>query len=668
MMRARRRGQSLVVTALIMLILVLAVFFTFTVGERVRQKTTAQAAADAAAYSNAVIEARAFNFYAFSNRAMVSHAVAMTSVMAHQSYLSFYEDSLITTALMYEQVAARLRASCGGSGVCASCGRANVCQAATRATEVASLYAFSMPERAGRVLDSNPYLGSATPGFVWVERGGAPVKVPISGRPAVPPPGRIGWQCEADKDCSFDLRGPRGALWFHDQYHAKRDGNWCGILNDAVRDELTKIQLLRAHQLDVNDEVLALLGDTAVGQIDVADMRAHLPQSGQGGRSPDGDEGPSPELADLSTDYQLRSSIPTSLADQLVARFDAKLDVVPASQTRTRQAYAKAVFDQHRGNFAHKDYDQVLYSTRYPNWVVQRTNGVLNDANWQKLEKLANVLAGPDRVETIIRNAGNAGAVGEPVIQAGPDRDENSPWEGNTAYLLPLPSANAGVKLAELLHDDTAIPSLVSLGAEDHGDVTARYTLGGCGCPVPAGYALEPGRSALFNAGGAGITTSATDLGGFHSWHGHAARVGSHAIGSGRELPLIDYAAIGHMRFKPDLSDELLAMPRIITEVRREKRTDPRPWDFDVSGAFAIGGRVQSEGRADTGRVAAAAGALVYFHPPDDGPGPGAKEPPNFWSPFWRAKLHPLRADDLSAVDPDVRTIRSQVPLREMAP
>jgi hypothetical protein len=39
--------------------------------------------------------------------------------------------------------------------------------------------------------------------------------------------------------------------------------------------------------------------------------------------------------------------------------------------------------------------------------------------------------------------------------------------------------------------------------------------------------------------------------------------------------------------------------------------------------------------------MAALGGALVYYHKPqksDD----NWREPPSFWNPFWRAKLHPI--------------------------
>lgn len=73
------RGQNLVLLALTMLFLVLMVTMTLGLGLRIRQKHELQNLADAAAYSNAVVEARAFNNAALINRLEVSHWVAMAA-------------------------------------------------------------------------------------------------------------------------------------------------------------------------------------------------------------------------------------------------------------------------------------------------------------------------------------------------------------------------------------------------------------------------------------------------------------------------------------------------------------------------------------------------------------------------------------------------------------
>lgn len=92
MTRALRRGcahpegQALVMACLMMLVLSIALITTVNIGHGVHERIRLQNTADAAAYSTAAMEARAFNFYAFTNRTQVSHYV---SAMMWQSLDSF---------------------------------------------------------------------------------------------------------------------------------------------------------------------------------------------------------------------------------------------------------------------------------------------------------------------------------------------------------------------------------------------------------------------------------------------------------------------------------------------------------------------------------------------------------------------------------------------------
>src|SRR6476660_4097057 len=81
----RQEGQALVVAALLVLIMSIAVLPTVNLGHTIHERVRLQNTADAAAYSMAAMEARAFNFYAFANRTQVSHYVA---AMIWQSVLS----------------------------------------------------------------------------------------------------------------------------------------------------------------------------------------------------------------------------------------------------------------------------------------------------------------------------------------------------------------------------------------------------------------------------------------------------------------------------------------------------------------------------------------------------------------------------------------------------
>lgn len=82
----RQEGQALVIAALAVLILAIAVLTTVNLGHAVNERVRLQNTSDAAAYSMAAMEARAFNFYAFANRTQVSHYV---TAMLWQSMLSF---------------------------------------------------------------------------------------------------------------------------------------------------------------------------------------------------------------------------------------------------------------------------------------------------------------------------------------------------------------------------------------------------------------------------------------------------------------------------------------------------------------------------------------------------------------------------------------------------
>jgi hypothetical protein len=82
----RQEGQALVLACLLMLLLSLALITTVNIGHSVHERIRLQNTADAAAYSTAAMEARAFNFYAFTNRTQVSHYV---SAMLWQSLDSF---------------------------------------------------------------------------------------------------------------------------------------------------------------------------------------------------------------------------------------------------------------------------------------------------------------------------------------------------------------------------------------------------------------------------------------------------------------------------------------------------------------------------------------------------------------------------------------------------
>src|SRR4051812_48423102 len=87
----RSEGQALVLACLMMLVVAIAVITTVNLGHTVAERVRIQNTADAAAYSTAAMESRAFNFYAFANRTQVSHYVAAMTWQTFDSFIYFVE-------------------------------------------------------------------------------------------------------------------------------------------------------------------------------------------------------------------------------------------------------------------------------------------------------------------------------------------------------------------------------------------------------------------------------------------------------------------------------------------------------------------------------------------------------------------------------------------------
>jgi hypothetical protein len=84
-----------VLACLMVLVLSIAVLTTVNIGHNVHERIRLQNTADAAAYSMAAMEARAFNFYAFANRTQVSHYVSAMMWQSLNSFLFFLESWLV---------------------------------------------------------------------------------------------------------------------------------------------------------------------------------------------------------------------------------------------------------------------------------------------------------------------------------------------------------------------------------------------------------------------------------------------------------------------------------------------------------------------------------------------------------------------------------------------
>jgi hypothetical protein len=88
------RGHAIVIGAVGMLVMALTVMASIGIGNAVYHKIKLQDAADAQAYSTAVKEARAYNFFAYTNRAMVVHYAAMMTLMAYVSFAQYLKNTI----------------------------------------------------------------------------------------------------------------------------------------------------------------------------------------------------------------------------------------------------------------------------------------------------------------------------------------------------------------------------------------------------------------------------------------------------------------------------------------------------------------------------------------------------------------------------------------------
>ncbi|MBS0192668.1 MAG: hypothetical protein JSR34_00275 [Proteobacteria bacterium] len=86
----RQSGQIIIMVAILAIVLLLAALLVYNVGRVNLVKTRLQNTADSASYSSALVMARAYNFTAYSNRAMVANQVAIAQMVSLASWSRFY--------------------------------------------------------------------------------------------------------------------------------------------------------------------------------------------------------------------------------------------------------------------------------------------------------------------------------------------------------------------------------------------------------------------------------------------------------------------------------------------------------------------------------------------------------------------------------------------------
>ena len=87
--KKQQRGQALIYGIFVLVGGLAALFFLFNTGQLAREKTKLVNTTDAVAYSAGVMNARALNFQAYTNRAMVANTVAIAQLVSLSSWVEY---------------------------------------------------------------------------------------------------------------------------------------------------------------------------------------------------------------------------------------------------------------------------------------------------------------------------------------------------------------------------------------------------------------------------------------------------------------------------------------------------------------------------------------------------------------------------------------------------
>lgn len=87
--RHKQQGQALIYGVFVLLGGLAALYYLFNTGQLVREKTKLVNTADAVAYSVGVMHARALNYAAYTNRAMVANEVSIAQMVSLSSWIQY---------------------------------------------------------------------------------------------------------------------------------------------------------------------------------------------------------------------------------------------------------------------------------------------------------------------------------------------------------------------------------------------------------------------------------------------------------------------------------------------------------------------------------------------------------------------------------------------------
>jgi len=99
--------------------------------------------------------------------------------------------------------------------------------------------------------------------------------------------------------------------------------------------------------------------------------------------------------------------------------------------------------------------------------------------------------------------------------------------------------------------------------------------------------------------------------------------------------------------------DDLWNQPHNVALLKKRMGQTANIYDFNLNMQLPL--PITFKTRNNTGdsdannEMAALAGSLVYYHKPKKSGSDNWQEPPSFWNPFWRAKLHPVTLGGMAA-------------------
>src|SRR5262245_48864416 len=105
--RQRSLGQTMVLGCVTLVVLALMTSLSFNISNVIHEKIRLQTHSDVVAYSTAVMEARSFNYFAYTNRSIAALLVAQTTLHAYMSSISMIPSILSAGELDFYQIAAQ---------------------------------------------------------------------------------------------------------------------------------------------------------------------------------------------------------------------------------------------------------------------------------------------------------------------------------------------------------------------------------------------------------------------------------------------------------------------------------------------------------------------------------------------------------------------------------